>query len=258
MPTTRPHQTSKPRHTVRRIQVAVAILIGLGAAREAQAQGAVSGTIIEDGSRRPLAGVEVLLDGTDHATVTDSAGRYILVGLPTGRRFLVFRMVGYRPVRSFLILARGDTIQVDGTMVAEGVRLDSITVTGRPVISMGLDGFAERRSRGFGKFFDSTELRRRDQMHTADLLGRFASIEISRQPGAWLAFNKRRNCAFEIRLDGAVIGGGAFMTPPDLRSFGVSSLAAVEIYQTPGEVPLEYGGRNASCGVILLWTRRGR
>jgi len=221
------------------------------------AQGAVSGTILEDGTRRPLAGVEVLLEATSHRTVTDSAGRYVLAGLPTGRRYLVFRMVGYRPVRSFLILARGDTARADGVMVAEAARLDSIAVTGRPVISMGLDGMAERRSRGFGKFFDSTELRRRDQMHTADLLGRFASIEIARQPAAYYAYNKRRNCAFEIRLDGQVIGGGQFMTPPDLRSFGVNSLAGIEIYQTPGEVPLEYGGRNASCGVILLWTRRG-
>ena len=227
------------------------------AARQAEAQATVTGQVLDNGTGRPLLGVEVLLEDTQHRTVTDSAGRFLMAGLPTGRRILLFRSLGYRPVRSFLILVRGDTARVDGQMVAEGVQLDSLTVTGRPVVSMGLDGFAERRSRGFGKFFDSTELRRRDQMHTADLLGRFASIEISRQPSTWFAFNRRRNCAFEIRLDGAVIGGGGFSTPPDLRSFGVNNLAAVEIYQTPGEVPLEYGGRNAACGVILLWTRRG-
>lgn len=236
------------------------LILGLAlapVAGQAAAQATLAGRVIDDQSGRPMPGVEVLLDGRELRATTDSAGQYLISGLPAGRRPLVFRLVGYRPVRTSALLIRGDTTRLEIRMTAEGVELDSIVVTEKPVISMGLDGFAERKSRGFGIFFDSTELRRRDQLTSADLLGRFASIVIQRQPGGHYAVNTRSNCAMAVRLDGALIGGGGFLEPPDLRSFGVHSLAAIEVYRSPAEVPLEYGGRNATCGLILLWTRRG-
>ena len=35
------------------------------------------------------------------------------------------------------------------------------------------------------------------------------------------------------------------------------SVLAVEVYRGPGEIPGEYLGFGARCGVILIWTRRG-
>jgi hypothetical protein len=32
---------------------------------------------------------------------------------------------------------------------------------------------------------------------------------------------------------------------------------AMEVYRSPAEVPSEFHGPNAGCGVIVLWTRRG-
>jgi hypothetical protein len=39
--------------------------------------------------------------------------------------------------------------------------------------------------------------------------------------------------------------------------FNLFGLDAVEVYRSAAEVPVEYGGSNAGCGVILLWSRRG-
>lgn len=221
------------------------------------AQGTLQGTVAEDGSRRPMGGVEVILEGTNHQTTTDSLGRYRLTALPTGRRVVMFRTIGFRPVRMSVLLARGDTTRMDALMVAEGVELDSIVVTERPSLGgPGLAGFAERQRLGLGRFFDSTELRRMESLSASDLLGRHAGVIVQRSPTGHIAISPRRNCAMEIRLDGSVIGGGGFSTPPDLRLFGVSGLVAVEVYRSPAEVPMEYGGRNAACGVVLLWTRR--
>lgn len=45
--------------------------------------------------------------------------------------------------------------------------------------------------------------------------------------------------------------------PPDMsREFSVASLEAVEFYRTESEVPQQFGGSNANCGALLLWTRR--
>ena len=45
--------------------------------------------------------------------------------------------------------------------------------------------------------------------------------------------------------------------PPDLsRDILVSTLDAVEYYRGASEVPQEFGGSNANCGALVLWTRR--
>ena len=45
------------------------------------------------------------------------------------------------------------------------------------------------------------------------------------------------------------------------NSFGpgipVRDIEALEIYTGPADVPGEYAGRNAGCGVIVIWTRSG-
>ena len=35
----------------------------------------------------------------------------------------------------------------------------------------------------------------------------------------------------------------------------ISDVYGIEIYRGPGEVPAEFGGSNAACGVIAIWTK---
>jgi hypothetical protein len=35
-------------------------------------------------------------------------------------------------------------------------------------------------------------------------------------------------------------------------------MEAIEVYRSASEVPIEFGGNSASCGVIVLWTTRGK
>ena len=37
----------------------------------------------------------------------------------------------------------------------------------------------------------------------------------------------------------------------------VRDIEAMEVYTGPADVPGEYAGRNAGCGVIVIWTRSG-
>ena len=49
-----------------------------------------------------------------------------------------------------------------------------------------------------------------------------------------------------------VDGGSA----PDIDATSISNLEAVEIYRGGADTPAELGGLGASCGTIVLWTRR--
>ena len=50
------------------------------------AQSVLAGRVREDSTGRPLAGVEVVIVGSERRTLTDASGRYVLNMLPDGRR----------------------------------------------------------------------------------------------------------------------------------------------------------------------------
>ena len=237
------------------------------------AQSVLAGRVREDSTGRPLAGVEVVIVGSDRRTLTDASGRYVLNMMPDGRRQVLFRSVGFRPVQEWVVLGRVDTVWANPMLVAQTVRLDPITVTAKPDAprGLGLEAFEERRKLGFGKFIDSATLRRNEHQRLPALLDRLQGIGFSILDKQVVAVSRRRfgpmgePCYMSVVLDGsviyssgapglAVLAGGR--SPPDLKMFDVASLTAVELYRGAGEVPLEFGGAGAACGVLVLWTRR--
>jgi hypothetical protein len=60
-------------------------------------------------------------------------------------------------------------------------------------------------------------------------------------------------CQVQWYLDGSPYDNSQndldqFLRPDDIE--------AVEVYKSPSEVPVQYQGRNGSCGTILVWTKR--
>ena len=253
----------------------VSLIVGLVfAAVPLSAQSVLAGRVREDSTGRPLAGVEVVIVGSERRTLTDASGRYVLNMLPDGRRLVLFRSVGFRPVQEWVVLGRVDTVWANPMLVAHTVQLDPIAVTAKPDAprGLGLEAFEERRKLGFGKFIDSSTLRRNEHQRLPALLDRLQGIGFNILDKGVVAVSRRRfgpmgePCYMSVVLDGSVIyssvapglggGGGAGRSPPDLKMFDVASLVAVELYRGAGEVPIEFGGAGAACGALVLWTRR--
>lgn len=74
--------------------------------------GTVYGTVRGDRSNTPVANAEITAAGTSCSTLSDSAGRYVLRGVPAGRAHLHVSFIGY--------LARNDSVLVP---VGDSVRL---------------------------------------------------------------------------------------------------------------------------------------
>jgi len=104
-----------------------ALLIALPGVLLGQA-GTVGGTIVAQGSQRPVAGVEVGVAGAaGREVLTDGSGRFKLTDLSGGTVVLNVRFLGYRPVV--------DTVPVgkmDGRieLVERALELNSVVVTG--------------------------------------------------------------------------------------------------------------------------------
>lgn len=249
------------------------------------AQSTVSGTVRADSTGALLAGVEVLLEGSSQMVRTDASGRYLLPGLPVGTQVILFRLVGYQPFRASILLRAGDTAQFEARLVRQSVQqLDSVTVRGAPStvgVGIGREAFEERRSRGFGRFIDTAEMRRSEQRKLSDMLRGMQGVSVIRyrhclsppnrhcdpieeragsargitsmNPRAGLEY-----CWMSVWLDGRVLYlSGSSMKVPDFgRDFRPQELDMVEVYRRAGETPGEYSGSSAACGTILLWSKR--
>jgi hypothetical protein len=229
----------------------------------------LAGVARDDSTGRPVAGVDVVLEGTDKAAVTNDIGRYAMNDVPTGVRTLLFRSIGYRPVRLGLRLVEADTVWADARLVKEGVVLDPIEVTARPPAPRGLrEGFEERRAMGFGRFIDSTELRRNQHLRLADMLRRhrvgvvrIRDMSVApRERWITVAANRRKgDCVMKVILNGTTVydpdRDGNW--PTDINEFDLASLESVEVYQGFAQMPAAFGGALSGCGVVVLWSRRG-
>lgn len=239
------------------------------------AQTVMIGIVRDDSTGRPLPGVEVLLGGTAHTTLTNAAGRYVLPGLPAGNHQAIFRIVGYLPARVTVLLSAGDTLRVNQVLVPSTVVLDPIEVTGEPEVGLAGRGFHERMKMGFGRFYESAELRELEHVNLSDVLRRKGGVAITQAGfnGPMIAMHPTsRNqqgfldCVMSVYVDGTrVFAGGKTdqMSPfeaegiPDLRRFvPIAEIEGIEVYRSSAQVPVQFGGSTGQCGAVVLWTRR--
>ncbi len=238
------------------------------------AQAFIFGVVKEDSSARPLLRVDVSIEKSNRQTHTDSAGGYLL-DAPTGNQVVVFRLLGFRSVRIRVNVKKNDTTQVDATMLREtgGQPLDPVSISGRmPARGMGREAFAERRANGLGKFIDSTELRKAEGRRLSDFLRGSTgvrmvefrtgtmNVEVRAASSIQMGMDGQPNCWVSVVFDNVTIyKTGSRGDPPDLsKEFRPENLDAIEYYKNRAETPLAFSALGGDCGVLVLWSRRGR
>jgi hypothetical protein len=250
----------------------------------------LAGVVREDSTGRPVVGVEVTIEGKANRATTDSAGRYSF-GAPSGVQIVLFRAPGYRPIR-MRVSMKGDTVQADASLLRAGqaTQLDPVQVKAPTrVATVGRDGFEERQAQGFGKFIDSVALRARESRRLSDVLRELTGVklieyreppspaitiraisptspmsqsyDIERPVVGVIHVPGNPPCFVSVFFNGTTIYRSERRTaigqPPDFsRDFSVSSLESVEYYRSASQVPPQFGGSNADCGALVLWSRR--
>lgn len=239
-----------------------AVLLGLLLAPgPAAAQSRITGTVTEDSTGRPVAGVEILMAGRGPVR-TDTLGVYRLDGVPSGVRTALFRKIGYRPVQLRAYLNDDDTLVVHVRMAPAVLELAPIEVTAS-AIPPGMEAFAERRAAGFGHFIDAKVLRQSEHRRMSDLLRTVRGVSLRPVRGnEWIAISARERCPMQVYFDGVKIyepralASGPASRPPNLDQFNITQLEAIEVYRGPAETPAQLGGTGGACGTIVLWSRR--
>jgi iron complex outermembrane recepter protein len=109
------------------VLLALVALIVLPGLVEAQT-GSIRGRVTSDDGRA-LAGVQVMLQGTNRGTLTNSQGNYMLINLPAGSHTLQVRLIGYAPAQAALNLAPGADLAQDFTLTQEAFALEQVVVS---------------------------------------------------------------------------------------------------------------------------------
>jgi hypothetical protein len=220
--------------------------------------------VVTDSSLMVLAGVTVSIVGTKTEVTTDERGHFRISGLPAGRLMLMIRRIGYVSLPSVVEVAAGDTLR--GSFALERIvpALDTVVVAAREPNTF-LSEFDQRRRLGVGQFMTRAEIEKLHFVETVDYLLAFRSTQLI---GNRLLNRRDRplmDCPFQFFLDGILVN------TPDVYSQlpHPEELEGIEVYSGASTIPLQYkpvgdgGGTRsvslsggASCGVVLLWTRR--
>jgi hypothetical protein len=123
---------------------------------------------------------------------------------------------------------------------------------------------------GFGKFMTPELIEERRPRHASDLLFGLAGTNVAEPTtgvGGRAVFFRagirmRGVCWPMIYVNRQLVSTGGLLTagaePAALDELvDGPDIWAIEVYRSPAEIPTEFNGPNASCGVIVLWTRRG-
>ncbi|MCY3677853.1 MAG: TonB-dependent receptor plug domain-containing protein [Gemmatimonadetes bacterium] len=218
----------------------------------------VVGLVTDQASGDPIADVVVSVPLAGRVTRTGANGRFRVAEMVAGRQEIRFSHLGYVERTESVDIQMGRVTTVRVALDVNAIALDPIEVTvDRRDATLEDRGFYQREEDGWGYFVDREDLEARNPIELTDALNRFPGVRIVSDPGGGQRHLRIRSfgdeCLPVIFIDGVrMIGRGGYsindMVDP-------SVVAGVEVYRGVAGTPPQYWV--SSCGVVLIWLRRG-
>lgn len=216
---------------------------------------------VGDTAVNPLVGAEVVIATEGILERVNATGALRVVQMRPGRHVVSARKLGYRSESQLVVLKPGETKSVSFFLAPTVTTLGALIVRGDrgPELRGRLAEFEQRRNRGIGMFVTRDEIEKRNPLQTSEMLRRFPSLYVIPKGGMEYEVRTRRadltgaftSCAPVYFVDGRRVDG---VTVDD---FPPRTVEGIEVYASAAGIPPQYTVPNASCGVILIWTRVG-
>ncbi|HWP38861.1 MAG TPA: TonB-dependent receptor [Gemmatimonadales bacterium] len=253
------------RHWVRLVFPALALLaLAAGAVRAQQGPVRITGVVVDDLTGQPIAGALIVIVGANDSTMANRDGRFEFSGLAAGAFALEARQIGFQPVRASFELGAGESADITFSLTALATPLEEVVVTG-PYVHPSMAEFSRRRSEGHGHFITREDIEREQPMLLSDLFDQIPGVRLECKYGrqCWIDMGRSQPsmvgkpvCHVQYFVDGVRYGTAA--EEVDINSFRPEDIEGIEIYRGASSVPSRYTGRDARCGVVLIWLRIGR
>ena len=226
-------------------------------ARAQSGVGSIAG-VVRDSMGQGLSFAKILILGArpDRGFESDSGGNYRIPSIGAGRLQLLARRIGYSAETLSVVVLSDATVRADFVMSPTPDILPMVVVEDRTRGKMG--AFNQRMARGVGSFVTRAEIEKRQPASISELLRTLPGVHISqRMAGEPQPIDMQRsrsssmqsNCVVQLYVDGQPYPNG------NIDDFPPLSLEGVEVYRSASEIPADFRTRNATCGLISLWTR---
>lgn len=216
--------------------------------------GRLMGQVLDALTEAPVVRAAVSVRGRPSVVDTNRQGRFVLTGVPAGEHEVEVRRIGYAPLRHSITVDRGLTTEMEIGLVPTPVEMEPIVATVTRVRRLEIVGFYERKHwgelTGLGHFITADEI---DRWRPLTVSG-FVSMMV---PGMSGLANRRMStgflnqpCPMNQYIDGVLLRSGGL--DQYIRPF---EIGAIEVYKGPASLPADFGGSDARCGAVLVWTR---
>lgn len=228
----------------------------------------VEGVVRDADTGQPLAGVQVVIEGTRLGNVTNNDGYYFILNASPGRRSVTFSYTGYQKttVSNQLLLA-GQTMTVDCNLSSTVVQLEGIVIEGEGDVLIPRDNTASKQR------ITSEKLTQAPATRLEDLLVLEAGVSIGGEGGKARGLRIRGGRLGEeaMVVDGVTVRNytadpyrtGVFWQwnmeenalSEDTTPLEFSTNAVEEVDIITGGFQAEYG--NAQSGIVNIVTKEG-
>jgi hypothetical protein len=221
--------------------------------------------VYDSRSGQPIEGAEVTDAMAKVSALTTKTGTVTLSFLPEGGTLVRIRKVGYEPAALVVAISQADTVPLTVLLNPTAQQLPKVVTTDNApkAIAPGLREFDERRREGAGHFITDSVLRRNENQMLRDVVRRLPGLQVKCVThGGFVtecyATNFRQQgknalaggeCSVKVYVDGVATGDN------DLNKLQTAMFSGVEFYAGGASLPIKYNTRDATCGVLLLWSR---
>jgi TonB-linked SusC/RagA family outer membrane protein len=223
------------------------------AASAAAQTGSITGQVLDGGTRQPVPGAQVYLDGTGIGTLTQADGRYRLTNIPPGTYALIAQVIGYsNGRRENLRVGAAQTVIVNFELSTIALKLTEVVVTGTvdPVSGVKVPFSVGKVTKA--------DLAVPARTAATAIQGKVAGVRVVRptgQPGSGAEILLRGVKSLERNNDPLIVVDGVILGE-SLVDIDAGDIESVEIVKGAAAASL-YGSR-ASAGVVQITTSRGR
>lgn len=217
----------------------------------AQGTGTLRGRIVDTETGEPVAEATVRVRGLAPVTA-DSFGRFEVTGLPAGQAQITVQALGYSSNQWRVAIAEGQALERQFGLDFSGESLPDVVVTARATkLVPRYANFEARRERGLGAYLRWDEIKKKNYSTVGEAARSVRGVRLNcvqAEFECYLRMARTPNCSPEWWVDGVNVRTFTENTP-------IRDVYGIEIYRGPGEVPGEFSGSNAGCGVIVIWTK---
>ena len=250
---------TRKRDAQRRLATALACVALPCGVSAAQTPAVLSGRVVDRASAASVVGATVSIIGSTRYAVTDSGGRFRFDVFPVGATRILVRSFPYRPFELSVRASENELVRVSIELDSSDVKtqpreLPTVTVKAEPQASnYRLLDFNRRRITGRGQYLTDDQIKRSGAASLSDATRGMRGVEMTCNGNEWCHIHMVRapkNCAPQFIVDGRVDNMFGPTTP-------IRDIVGLEVYTGPSDVPGEFAGTGAGCGVIVMWTRSG-